>query len=597
MSSEALSSSALGHSSSKELVRAIDWTGAFWVASGVPALVLFSIGGIAGTAGKVAFLVWICSMIMGFIQSFTYAEIAGLFPSKSGGASVYGAAAWVRYSKIIAPLSVWCNWVAWSPVLSLGCSIAAAYILNALTPIPAADHPEVLAWIKAHASTITADSPRVAEWLAANAGKGASDAVSALLSADAVAALTPAIRSWSLHTGTLGPVSYSLNAAFFIGAALMLLTFAIQHRGILGTANVQKFIGLLVIIPMLIVGIVPILTGQIEWSNYTPLAPLKAAYVPEMGEWNVGGWTLVLGGMFIAAWSTYAFETAICYTSEFKNPKTDTFKAILFSGLLCLVLFSLVPFAFQGVLGLDGMLATPIVDGSGVAEAMGNMISGGTSGWLTNAFVMLMILALMLSIMTAMAGSSRTLYQGSYDGWLPKYLSHVNEHGAPTRAMWTDLIVNLVVLAIACADATSFFFILAVSNVGYIIFNFLNLNSGWIHRIDNAEAVRPWRAPTWLMGLGVMFAYVNAMFLGAGAKVWNPQALWAGLITAAMIVPVFWFRHYVQDGGKFPEHMFKDLGLTTAEVKNRRAGILPYIALIAGATIVLVSNWFFQLPG
>ena len=34
-----------GHSSSGELVRSIDWKGAFWVASGVPALVLFSIGG------------------------------------------------------------------------------------------------------------------------------------------------------------------------------------------------------------------------------------------------------------------------------------------------------------------------------------------------------------------------------------------------------------------------------------------------------------------------------------------------------------------------------------------------------------------------
>jgi amino acid transporter len=80
----------------KELVRSIDWRGAFWVASGVPALVLFSIGGIAGMTGKVAFLVWATSMVMGFIQSFTYAEIAGLFPNKSGGASIYGAAAWVR---------------------------------------------------------------------------------------------------------------------------------------------------------------------------------------------------------------------------------------------------------------------------------------------------------------------------------------------------------------------------------------------------------------------------------------------------------------------------------------------------------------------
>ena len=108
-------------------------------------------------------------------------------------------------------------------------------------------------------------------------------------------------------------------------------------------------------------------------------------------------------------------------------------------------------------------------------------------------------------------------------------------------------------LAIASADATSFFFILAVSNCGYIIFNFLNLNAGWIHRIDNGHIARPWRAPTWLLGVGAIFAYVNAIFMGAGAKVWNPMALWAGLITAALIIPVFCFRHYVQDGGKFPD--------------------------------------------
>ncbi len=577
----------------RELQRTIDWRGAFWVASGVPALVLFSIGGIAGTTGNVAFLIWIASMLMGFIQSFTYAEIAGLFPNKSGGASVYGAAAWVRYSKLIAPLSVWCNWFAWSPVLSLGTSIAAAYILNALAPIPAADNLAVLDWVKTNAATIAADSPRVLEWLTANAGKSAQDGVAALLSQDAVAALTPAIRSWTMYTHALGPVSFSFNATFAIGAALMLLVFAIQHRGILGTANVQKWIGLLVIVPMLIVGIVPIITGQINWSNYSPLVPLATAYSPEPGAWNIAGWTLVMGGMFIAAWSTYGFETAICYTSEFKNPRTDTFKAIFYSGLLCLLLYTLVPFTFQGVLGLNGMLATPIVDGSGVGDALAGMVGGG--GMVKTIMIMLMILALLLSIMTAMAGSSRTLYQGSVDGWLPRYLSHVNEHGAPTRAMWTDLVFNLGLLAIAAADATSFFFVLAVSNVGYIIFNFLNLNAGWIHRIDNGHIDRPWRAPTWLLGLGTLFAFINAMFMGAGAKVWNPMALWAGLAAAALIIPVFWFRHYVQDRGQFPPNMLADLNLTPEDLKVRKAGFLPYLTLLAGAAVVMISNYVFVL--
>src|SRR5882672_1525717 len=208
-----------GSGGSQELIRTIDWKGAFWVAAGVPPLVLFSIGGIAGVAGKVAFLVWIVSMIMGFLQSFTYAEIAGIFGNKSGGASVYGATAWLRYSKFIAPLSVWCNWFAWSPVLSLGCAIAAGYILNALFPIPAADSQAVIAWVAAHLDAIKPDDPRVVEWLGANAGKTAQDAIAALLPADGVSALTPALRTWEafgIPIPGLGIMHF--NSTFVIGA-------------------------------------------------------------------------------------------------------------------------------------------------------------------------------------------------------------------------------------------------------------------------------------------------------------------------------------------------------------------------------------------
>ena len=63
------------------------------------------------------------------------------------------------------------------------------------------------------------------------------------------------------------------------------------------------------------------------------------------------GVTLMAGGLFIAAWSTYGFETAVCYTREFKDPAKDTFKAILYSGLLCILVFTIVPLSFQGVLG------------------------------------------------------------------------------------------------------------------------------------------------------------------------------------------------------------------------------------------------------
>ena len=588
--------SVSGASGSGQMVRALDWKGAFWVAAGVPPLVLFSIGGIAGTTGQLAFLVWIISMIMGFSQSFTYAEMAGMFGNKSGGTSIYGATAWLRYSKLIAPLSVWCNWFAWSPVLSLGCAIAAGYILNALFPIPAADAASVLDWVTANLSNYTASTQSVMDYVAANAGTLPADAITAVATADGVSALTPAFRVWeayALNVPGLGTLHF--NATFVIGVLLMLVILMIQHRGIASTASAQKILAIIVLVPLLLVGLVPIVTGQIDSMNVTALVPPTAAYSGVNGEWNIGGWTLFLGGLYIAAWSTYGFETAVCYTRELKDPKTDTFRAIFYSGLLCAVFFFLIPFTFQGVLGTEGMLATGIVDGTGIGEALGNMMGGGKV--VTQIFVILMILALFMAIMTAMAGSSRTLYQGSKDGWLPKYLGRVNDKGVPSRAIWTDFAFNVVLLALA-SDVGGYFYVLAISNVGYILFNFLNLNAGWIHRIDSAHIERPWKAPNWLIGVNTILAFVNALFLGAGAKVWGySNALWAGLIFAALIIPVFWFRHYVQDGGKFPKEAYDDLGLKEGDLGERKAGMLPYLTLIAGAAVVLWANWFFVLPG
>jgi amino acid transporter len=566
---------AITEGSGSNLHRTIDWKGAFWVASGVPALVLFSIGGIAGTVGIPAYAVWIVSMMMGFIQSFTYAEIAGLFPNKSGGASIYGAAAWLKYGKFIAPLSVWCNWFAWSPVLSLGSAIAAGYILDYIEPAPAAE----------------AIAAKIAE--AAAAGQPALD------DAGATAALMP----WhykeflSFDLGSLAHVS--IGWTFVIGAILMLIAFAIQHRGILGTAKVQTVVGLVIVMTLLIVGVVPFFNGNFHSENFQPFVPAIT------GQWDNVGWTFVLGGMFIAAWSTYGFETAICYTSEFKNPETDTFKAIFYSGLLCLVLFILVPITFQGYLGLTGMTEASVVGGTGVASVMASMVGGAGAG-IHSLMVALMIASLILIIITAMAGSSRTLYQGSVDGWLPKYLSHVNHNGAPTAAMWTDLTFNLILLLFA-ADVTAYYFILAVSNCGYIIFNFLNLNAGWIHRMDAGHVKRPYKAPTIILAAGTLFAFVNAIFMGAGAKTWHivsdrepswyDNPLWIGMLFAALIFPVFWFRHYIQDRGKFPKRMLEDLGVRDeGGLGEKRAGMLPYVVLIAGVVVVVVANFLFELP-
>jgi amino acid transporter len=538
------------------LERGIDWTGAFWVASGVPPLVLFSIGAVAATVGKLSWVIWTASIALGFIQSFTYAEIAGLFPNKSGGTSVYGAIAWVRYSKIIAPISVWCNWFAWSPVQATGSALAAGYILNALF---------------------------------------APDSV---------------VNTWHITLVDLGWIktglSLRINAVFLLGAVLMFAVKAIQDGGILRSANTTKILGISAMIPLILIGVVPIITGDVVKTNFFPLLPLAHDTVGRVidGTWNMTGITVLAGGMFLAAWSTYGFETAVCYTSELKNPKTDTFKAIFYSGLLCVVVYTLVPFAFQGFLGLGtqvlpatlgaagnvasppvygGMLAPDIYSGMGVAAVMAKMVHAGR---LVGAVVVVMlVLALVLSLITSMAGSSRTLYQASVDGWLPKYLSKVNSHHAPSNAMMTDLCFNLFLLLMS--DSV---FVIGAANVGYMIFNFLNLNAGWIHRLDRPNQERPWRAPTWVLAVGAVLSFVNLAFMGFGADVYGVGTLSTGLGFCALIVPVFIFRHYIQDQGSFPPDMAEDLGHAPGLSVIKHAGIWPYVVLAAGIAVVTITH-------
>jgi amino acid transporter len=513
--------------------RDVGWILVVFIAAGAPALVMFNLGGISAVVGTISPLVWTCSVCLGFLELFVYAEIAGLHPNKSGGTAVHGATAWVRYSKIIAPMSIWSNWLAWSPILAIGSGLASGYLLSIFVP---PDH-----WLNTWKVTL-------------------------------------------LDLSFLQPeLTLRINSQFIIGTILMVSVWSFQHVGILRTAKAATVLTVIGLIPLLFVTLIPIFNGRINPANFEPFVPLN-------GSWNLEGWRLFIGGLMLAAWSAYAAETAVCYMSEFKDPSTDAPKAILWSGIVCIALYILVPFVFQGVLGTQYMMAPSIVSGEGVGVALACMVNAGPLE--AKIIVAVLTFTLFLGIMTAMAGSSRTLYEGGKGGWMPKYLGHLNEHGIPTYAMWTDLAFNAILLLMS-----NYLFVLAVSSVNYILFHYLNLNAAWIHRIDNPRVNRPYVAPKPLFIIGGILGFFNAFLIGAGSNVWGPDILFLGLASAFISAPVFWYRHYITDKGKFPHDMLSDLWVgDETDVGPTRAGMLPYLALAGGAFFCFLG-WFIFWSG
>jgi len=430
-------------------------------------------------------------------------------------------------------MSIFSNWLAWSPILAIGSGLASGYFLSIFLP---PDH---------------------------------------------------FLMKWHITLVDLGSIQPNLtlriNAQFVLGILIMVCVWSIQHAGILRTARAATLLTIGGLMPLVFVSVIPFINGRFSMANFSPFVPLN-------GAWDIHGWRLVIGGLMLAAWSTYAAETAVCYMSEFKDPGKDAPKAMIWSGIICIALYALVPFVFQGVLGTDYMMRPGIVTGEEVGVGLASMVNAGA--FATKLIVVCLTFTLFLGIMTAMAGSSRTLYEGGRDGWMPKYLGHLNRHGIPTYAMWTDLAFNALLLLLS-----DYLFVLAVSSVNYILFHYLNLNAGWIHRIDNARVKRPYVTPKPLFIIGACLAFFNAFLIGAGADVWGPGILWLGLGAAFLSVPFFYYRHYIVDKGVFPPDMLSDLFPEGEDdVGPTRAGKLPYLAL-AGGVLAMAAGYIIFWSG
>ena len=113
----------------QSLLKAMTWWDGFVVALCNPAFLIAGLGGSIGALGTTgAFVLWSISITLGALQNNIHAELASMFPNKSGGIALYAHEAWRKYLTIIGPLATFGDWIGWSVVLAVNGLVAGTLI-------------------------------------------------------------------------------------------------------------------------------------------------------------------------------------------------------------------------------------------------------------------------------------------------------------------------------------------------------------------------------------------------------------------------------------------------------------------------------------
>jgi amino acid transporter len=120
---------ATAHVEERQLLKAMSWWDGFVVALANPGFLIAALGGSIGALGTGgAVVLWTISICLGALQNNIHAELACMFPNKSGGIALYAHEAWRKYLTLIGPLATFGYWIGWSVVLSINGLVAGTLI-------------------------------------------------------------------------------------------------------------------------------------------------------------------------------------------------------------------------------------------------------------------------------------------------------------------------------------------------------------------------------------------------------------------------------------------------------------------------------------
>jgi amino acid transporter len=314
----------------------------------------------------------------------------------------------------------------------------------------------------------------------------------------------------------LGPTLLPLGSAgspiplgvLIITLVALALLFIPCYLGIRLGTGFATVLGVVSMIPLTLLVLLPAFKpSSFHWSNISGFHYASPA---------TSGVAFFLAWVFVISWNALAMEAAACYVGECRDPARDAKIALTAEGIYGVFIYVATAVVFVGVLGASLQSADPLT----LYTSFANKIFGG-AGWVTYIIGVPLVLALLLSVLNAIMGVGRSLFQASEDRLIPRWFAHKNRHHVPDRAMAFNVGCAMLV-ALFGSPVRIYIF----SNVGYLVAVIPALVGYFLLRQLQPERISPFRLPAFSRWIALAAAiFLTVVFIIGG---WNSPGVVVG---------------------------------------------------------------------
>ena len=237
---------------------------------------------------------------------------------------------------------------------------------------------------------------------------------------------------------------------------------------------------------------------------------------------------VVVKWLFIAVWAAYGAEMASTVVSEVRDATRKIPWSLGIAGVVCIVTFTGVPISLIGVAHAPGASSEGPAAFAPAAKALFGPAGPAVIG-------VMLTCAILLGAQAFILGSSRTIYQMSMDGHLPRTFAKTNKRGVPVGSMFFDLLVIVGLLSIFGTNVVN---IVAAAGVGYVVV-FILLPIAYLllrKRPDGQPGA--FRLPRLAAVLAAGLLVLNSLILVVGGSQWGVKVMGTGLAITFAIVPI-----------------------------------------------------------